>query len=73
MYQILQACARRGAFKPDEFQDVGGFAKNKSDYYYANYLEDQKKKKHQMKTLIYLLKQKHHQKNKPRIIVESSD
>jgi len=23
MHQILQACAQRGAFKPEEFKDVG--------------------------------------------------
>jgi hypothetical protein len=23
MHQIIQACAQRGAFKPDEFKDVG--------------------------------------------------
>ena len=23
MHQIIQACAQRGAFKPDEFKDIG--------------------------------------------------
>ena len=46
MYQILQACAQRGAFKPDEFQDVGGLnQKLKAIIDYADYLEDQKKEK----------------------------
>ena len=43
MYQILQACAQRGAFKPDEFKDVGSLnEKLKAIIDYANFLEEQK-------------------------------
>ena len=31
MYQILQACAQRGAFKPDEFKDVGSLNEEKKN------------------------------------------
>lgn len=45
MYQILQACAQRGAFKPEEFKDVGNLnEKLKAIVDYANHLEEQKKK-----------------------------
>ena len=52
MYQILQACAQRGAFKPDEFEDVGGLNKKlKSIIDYANFLEEKKnEEKDQNKT-----------------------
>jgi len=45
MFQIIQACAQRGAFKPDEFKDVGTLnQKLKSILNYAKELEDAKNK-----------------------------
>ena len=44
MHQILQACAQRGAFKPDEFKDIGALNdKLKSLLEYAKTLEDNAK------------------------------
>lgn len=46
MHQILQACASRGAFKPDEFTDVGALNnKLKALMDYARKLEEAGKKK----------------------------
>lgn len=45
MFQIIQACAQRGAFKPEEFKDVGTLnQKLKSILNYAKELEDAKNK-----------------------------
>jgi len=44
MYQILQACAQRGAFKPEEFKDVGVLnEKLKALVDYAKSLEEKAK------------------------------
>ena len=44
MYQILQACAQRGAFKPEEFKDVGVLNdKLKALVDYAKSLEEKAK------------------------------
>ncbi len=41
MFQIIQACAQRGAFKPEEFKDIGTLnQKLKSILNYAKELED---------------------------------
>jgi len=41
MHQILQACAQRGAFKPEEFKDVGSLnEKLKALIDFAKSLED---------------------------------
>ena len=46
MHQIIQACAQRGAFKPEEFKDIGILNdKLKSLIEYAKSLEDAKAKK----------------------------
>ena len=46
MYQVIQACAQRGAFKPDEFKDVGVLnEKLKSLLDYAKKLEEDVKAK----------------------------
>jgi hypothetical protein len=44
MHQIIQACAQRGAFKPDEFKDIGVLNdKLKSLIEYAKSLEEKAK------------------------------
>ena len=46
MHQIIQACAQRGAFKPEEFKDVGALNdKLKALLEYARKLEEAAKKK----------------------------
>jgi len=46
MFQIIQACAQRGAFKPEEFKDIGVLNdKLKSLLDYAKKLEEDAKKK----------------------------
>lgn len=45
MHQIIQACAQRGAFKPEEFKDVGALNdKLKALLEYARKLEEAAKK-----------------------------
>jgi len=46
MHQILQACAQRGAFKPEEFKDVGSLnEKLKALIDFAKSLEEKDGKK----------------------------
>lgn len=46
MHQILQACAQRGAFKPEEFKDIGSLNdKLKALLEYAKKLEEAAQKK----------------------------
>ena len=46
MHQILQACAQRGAFKPEEFKDIGSLNdKLKALLDYAKKLEEAAQKK----------------------------
>ena len=43
MHQIIQACAQRGAFKPDEFKDIGVLNdKLKAMLEYAKSLSEEK-------------------------------
>jgi len=45
MHQIIQACAQRGAFKPEEFKDIGVLNdKLKAMIEYAKSLEEAAKK-----------------------------
>ena len=50
MHQIIQACAQRGAFKPDEFKDLGVLnEKLKSMLDYAKKLEEASKENEKSK------------------------
>lgn len=51
MHQIIQACAQRGSFKPDEFRDVGVLnEKLKAMLDFAKQLEEQQKQVDEKKT-----------------------